>query len=61
MQTIAPAPSLDFLRDELDRARFDLVRADYCESTERRDREAADARRRIASLTEQLSRIEEQF
>jgi hypothetical protein len=58
--TIAELP-LDDLRRELERAEFALERADYCENTDRRDRERASARRRIDEITAQIARIEESF
>lgn len=53
------APSMEFLRRELERAERDLMRADYCESTERATAEAADAKRRIRELSAQIERLEQ--
>lgn len=48
---LTPAPTLE---EQLERAEFDLVRADYTESTAKILREKDDARQRIASIKKQI-------
>lgn len=42
------------LEEQLERAEFDLVRADYTESTAKMQAEKDDARQRITSIKKQI-------
>lgn len=53
------APTLDDLRSALERAERDEVCADMIDDSQRRSVELPAARRRVAELRDQITRIEE--
>ncbi|WP_378952202.1 hypothetical protein [Mesorhizobium sp. ANAO-SY3R2] len=55
------SPSLETLRMDLERAEHDLVCADMIDSNVRRDAEKSSARQRIASIKQQIVRLEETY
>lgn len=57
MHTPCTAPSIEDLRSALDRAERDVVCADMIDDFSRRQVELPAARRRVAELREQITRI----
>jgi len=54
-----PVPSMKELKNQLERAEFDLARADMIDSPSKRDREMLRYRTQIARILNQMTEISE--